>query len=111
MTDGMEPTVEQQSIMADYIEAAVVRDATGEAEGDRCVGEPPSARYYLATLAPEDLDLSAGRERRGRETPRAAGVEFEVADDRPRPTIPGTVSCYYGAVPASDDQLTFPVAD
>lgn len=111
MSDRFDPTVEQQNAIADHIVGAVVRDATGEADGDRCVGEPPSARYYLATLAPRDLDLAAGRERRGRETPRSAGFEFEVTEDRATLEFRGTVSCYYRVFPTFEEQLGFAGGD
>ncbi len=76
------PTVEEQQAMAEYLIQAVVQDGTGEAEGDRCRGEPPSARYYLGSLAPEDLNLAASRVRRGRQTPTSAGFEFEIVDPK-----------------------------
>lgn len=107
MMNRLEPTLAQQLAIADHLVTAVVGDGTGEADGDRCLGEPPSARYYLATLAPRDLDLAAGRERRGRETPRSAGFEFEVSDDRGRLTLRAAVSCYYRVLPTLDEQLAF----
>jgi hypothetical protein len=111
MSDRHDPTVDQQIAIADHFMGAVVCDATGESDGDRCVGEPPSARYYLATLAPRDLDLAAGRERRGRETPRSAGFEFEVVDDRATLEVRATVSCYYRVFPTFDEQLQFAGGD
>ena len=107
MSKAFEPTVQQQSAMADHLVAAVVDDATGVADGDRCVGEPPSAKYFLATLAPQDLNLAAGRERRGRETPSSAGYEFEVADDRAVLEVRASVACYYRVFPTLDEQLAF----
>src|SRR5262245_61355254 len=107
MSDRFEPTVEQQVAIAEHLAGAVVNNATGEGDGDRCVGEPPSARYYLATLAPKDLDLAAGRERRGRETPRSAGFEFEVVDDHATLEVRGKVSCYYRVFPTFEEQLGF----
>jgi Lhr-like helicase len=107
MTRHAEPTVEQQILLADHLEAVVVDDATGAADGDRCVSEPPSARYYLATLAPRDLNLSAGRERRGRQTPRSAGFEFEVMDDHASLDVRAVVSCYYRVLPTFEEQLGF----
>lgn len=102
-----EVSLAEQEAMAEYLIGSVVDDATGAAEGDRCVGEPPSARYYLATLAPEDVNLAAGEQRRGRETPRAAGFEFEVADPRADLEVRGVVSCYYKVLPSLDEQLAF----
>lgn len=93
--------------MADYIVEAVVHDATGEADGDRCVGEPPSAHYYLGTLAPRDVELAAGRVRRGRQAPQSAGVEFDVDDERARLTIDAHVSVYHRVFPTIDEQLDF----
>src|SRR5947207_1896592 len=107
MSDPFEPTVAQQSAIADHLVDAVVLDGTGELDGDRCVGEPPSAKYFLATLAPADLNLAAGKERRGRETPSSAGFEFEVADDRSVLEVRATVSCYYRVFPTLDEQLGY----
>ncbi|MDA8359771.1 MAG: helicase C-terminal domain-containing protein [Actinomycetota bacterium] len=107
MTNRFEPTVEQQSAMADHLVDAVILDATGERDGDRCVGEPPSAKYFLATLAPQDLNLAAGRERRGRETPSSAGFEFEVVADRAVLEVRATVSCYYRVFPTLEEQLAY----
>lgn len=107
MTDQFDPTVDQQNAIADHLTRAVVHDATGEADGDRCVGEPPSARYYLATLAPRDLNLAAGRERRGRETPQSAGFEFEVSGADAVIEVAAAVSCYYRVLPTFEEQLDF----
>jgi Helicase conserved C-terminal domain len=101
------PTIIEQAAMADYIIDAVVHDATGEADGDRCVGEPPSARYYLGTLAPRDVELAAGRVRRGRQAPRSAGVEFDVDDQHATLTIDARVSVFHRVFPALDEQLDF----
>src|ERR1700694_4843153 len=111
MPDGFDPTVDQQLAMADHIADAVVRNATGEADGDRCVAEPPSARYYVSTLAPGNLDLAAGRERRGRETPSSAGFEFEVVDARAELEVRASVSCYYRVFPRFEEQLEFAGGD
>ncbi len=111
MSNGFEPTVEQQSAMVNHLVDAVVLDATGERDGDRCVGEPPSARYFLATLAPQDLNITAGRERRGRETPRSAGFEFEVVDPRAVLEVRATVSCYYRVFPTLREQLSYKGGD
>jgi len=107
MPSGIEPTVEQQVLFADHIVNAVLVDATGAADDGRCVGEPPSARYYLATLAPGDLNLSAGRQRRGRETPSSAGFEFEVVDACATITVRANVDCYYRVFPTLAEQLAF----
>lgn len=107
MRERFNPTEDQQTALVDHIVASVVQSATGEADGDRCVGEPPSARYYLATLAPSDIDLAAGRERRGRETPRSAGFEFEVSEEHARFAVRGQVSCYYRVFPTYHEQLGY----
>jgi Helicase conserved C-terminal domain len=107
MSTDLTPSVDQQMAMADFITAAVVDDATGVSEGDRCVGEPPSARYYLATLAPADLDLAVSRERRGRRTPNALGFEFEVERPDARLHVTASVSCYYAVLPKLDEQRRY----
>ena len=107
MSDQFEPTVGQQTAIADHLTRAVVDDATGQADGDRCVGEPPSARYYLGTLAPRDLNLAAGKERRGRETPSSAGFEFEVSDPVGVIEVAAAVSSYYRVLPTYGEQLEF----
>lgn len=107
MTVKYQPDVLHQEAMAGYLIESVVRDGTGESDGDRCVGEPPSARYYLSSLAPKDLNLAAGRERRGRETPSSLGFEFEVTDPRAALTLRATVSCYYKVWPTLAEQRDF----
>src|SRR2546425_4461322 len=107
MSERFDATVADQNAIADHLVGAVVRDATGEADGNRCVGEPPSAKYYLATLAPRDLDLAAGRERRGRETPRSAGFEMEVLQERSVFRAQVSMSCYYRVLPTFEEQLGF----
>lgn len=107
MPDPFTPTIAEQAAMTDYIIDAVVDDATGQADGDRWVGEPPSARYYLGTLAPRDIDLAAGQVRRGRQAPRSAGVEFDVDDYRAALTVDAHVSVYHRVFPTLDEQLAF----
>jgi hypothetical protein len=104
MSKAYTPTKLEQEAMADYIVESVVDDATGIADGDRCVGEPPSARYYLSALAPRDANLSAGTVRRGRVVPTSAGFEFEVGTNcilglRARCAV------YYRVFPSYDEQL------
>ena len=106
MSEIATPTVGEQRAMADYIIETVVRDATGEVE-DRCVGEPPSAHYYLGTLAPRDIQLAAGRVRRGREAPRAAGLEFDVDDGRGELAVSARASVYYRVLPTLEEQLAY----
>ncbi|MGO9196763.1 MAG: helicase-related protein [Acidimicrobiales bacterium] len=100
------PTVGEQRAMADYIIDTVLSDATGEAE-DRRVGEPPSARYYLGTLAPRDVQLAAGRVRRGRDAPRAAGLEFDVDDGHGELAVDARASVYYRVLPTLEEQLAY----
>jgi hypothetical protein len=107
MSEKPTPSIEQQRVIAEFIASSVVRDATGEAEGDRCRGEPPSARYYLATLAPQDLNLAASVQRRGRETPRAAGFEFDAMRSGAPLQIQASVSCYYRVFPTLQEQLDY----
>lgn len=102
------PTTAQQDSIADYLVEAVVADATGVAEGDVCLGEPPSARYYLASLAPTDLNLAVNAVRMGRATPASLGFEFEVADDQPvELEISASLSCYYRRVPTWEEQDSY----
>ncbi len=101
------PNIAEQTAMADFIASSVIADATGESDGDRCVGEPPSAKYYLATLAPGDLDLAASRTRRGRSVPSALGFELEVCRPDACLTVAASVSCYYGVLPTLAEQLSF----
>jgi Helicase conserved C-terminal domain len=105
LSDMQPPTVTEQRAMAEYIVDTIVHDATGEAEGDRRVGEPPSARYYLATLAPRDVEFAANRVRRGRQAPRSAGLEFDVDDGQSELRIHARVSVYYRVLPTFEEQL------
>ena len=107
MTGPFTPTIDQQRVITDYLADAVVDDLTGVANGDRCVGEPPSARYYLAALAPAGLNLAAGAARRGRDTPSALGFEFEIGDEPCDLRIDASASVYYRALPTLDEQLDF----
>ena len=107
MPEALAPTIAEQQAMADYIIDTVVGDATGEAEGDRRVGEPPSVRYYLGTLAPPDLQIAAGRARRGREAPSSAGLEFDVDDAGAELSVTAHVSVYYRVFPSLEEQLGF----
>ncbi|MGO9761045.1 MAG: helicase-related protein [Solirubrobacteraceae bacterium] len=101
------PTIAEQAAIADYIIDTVVDDATGRANGDRCLGEPPSAHYFLGTLAPGNLQLAAGAVRRGREAPHAAGLEFDVDDPAAELLLDARVSVYYRVLPTLAEQLDF----
>ena len=104
---GYKPDLEVQSAMAGYLERAVVGDATGEADGDRCAGELPSVRYYLGTLAPLELRLPGAQHRRGKETANSLGMEFEVTDPGVNVELRAVASCYYKVFPTLDEQLRF----
>jgi hypothetical protein len=104
MTKPYMPNRLEQETIVDYIVDAVIGDATGEAEGDRCVGEPPSARYYLSALAPRDVSLSAGTVRRGRVVPTSAGFEFEVEGGCVL-GLNAKCSVYYRVFPSYQEQL------
>src|SRR2546426_9559549 len=93
------PSRPQQEALADHLVKAVIADATGVSDEDRCVGEPPSARYYLAALAPHDVNLAAGTVKRGRVVPNAAGFEFEIDGDRCVLTLEARCSVYYRVLP------------
>ncbi|MEV0135420.1 helicase-related protein [Dactylosporangium sp. NPDC050688] len=102
---NFEPTRAQQETIVDYLVAAVVDDATGVADGDVCLGEPPSARYFLASLAPGDLDLAVNAVRMGRATPSSLGFEFEIGRAGGTIQLSATVSCYYRRTPTYAEQL------
>jgi hypothetical protein len=99
------PTRVEQEVMSDYIVESVIDDATGAAEGERCVGEPPSARYYLSALAPRDANLTAGTVRRGRVVPTSAGFEFEVEAGCTL-GLRATCAVYYRVFPSFEEQLS-----
>ncbi len=98
------PARVEQEAVAGFIVDNVIGDATGTAEGDRCIGEPPSARYYLSALAPRDVDLTAGTVRRGRVVPTSAGFEFEVEEGCVL-GISARCSVYYRVFPKYQEQL------
>ena len=104
---GFTPDVAQQEAMAGYLISAVVDDATGEAEGDVCIGEPPSARYYLASLAPSDLDLAVNAVRMGRATPSSLGFEFETGREGGQLSLSASCSCYYRRLPTYEEQAAY----
>lgn len=102
------PTREQQEAIVDHLVAAVVDDATGVADGNTCVGEPPSARYFLSSLAPGDLDLAVNAVRVGRATPSSLGFEFETTGGRAvNLQLDASVSCYYRRVPTFAEQVAY----
>lgn len=107
MSKPIVPTIAEQKAMADFVMRAVVEDATGENEGDRRVGEPPSARYYLGTLAPLGLNLAAGEVKKGRDVPSSAGFEFDVDDERAELGVTAGVSVYYRVWPTFKEQLDY----
>ena len=112
MTNQTDPTVEEQLALADHLVAAVVHDATGAADGDRCVGEPPSARYYLATSRRSTSTSPPGAPNAKDDRHRArSAFEFEVADDRAPLEVRATLSCYYRVLPTLEEQLAFAGGD
>jgi len=104
MSNEYRPSRNEQEAMVDYIVDAVIGDATGVSDGERCIGEPPSARYDLSALAPRDLNLSAGTVRRGRVTPTSAGFEFEVEGSCVL-GLSAQCSVYYRVFPSYEEQL------
>src|SRR5437762_1117551 len=104
MNTAYAPSPRDQEAMADYIVESVIGDATGTARGDRFVGEPPSARYYLSALAPTNADFSAGPVRRGRVVPTSAVFEFEVEDGCVLDLQTGC-RVYYRVFPSYEGQL------
>lgn len=107
MSESLRPTVAEQKALAAFAVRTVVEDATGEAEGDRCVGEPPSARYYLSTLAPLGLNLAAGQVKRGREAPSSAGFEIEIDRGDAQLVVRARASVYYRIWPTLTEQLEY----
>lgn len=91
--------------MAMHMVNAVVSDATGLSDGDRCVGEPPSAKYYLAALAPSDQDMRVSAVRKGRETANGLGFEFETSANPGTVYVDAEASVYYRVFPTYEEQL------
>src|SRR5688572_18863612 len=104
MNTKYKPTEAEQDAIAEYIVNSVVDDATGTADGRRCVGEAPSARYYLSALSPRDVDFSAGSVRRGRVVPTSAGFEFEV-ESACTLNVEARCSVYYRVLPTYEEQV------
>ncbi|MHB9858572.1 helicase-related protein [Streptomyces sp. YIM S03343] len=98
-----EPTIPQQTAMVDHLVKAVVRDATGESDGDVCLGEPPSARYYMASLAP-NAGPGGSAQSYGRAAPDSLGFEFE-AQNASEISVKARASFYYAVLPTRDQQL------
>ena len=107
MSESVVPSTAEQEAMADYIVRTVVEDATGQAEGVRRAGEPPSARYYLGTLAPLGVNLVAGETKKGRVAPSSAGFEFDVDDAQAEFGVTAAASVYYRVWPAYEEQLNY----
>lgn len=101
------PTNAEQEALAGFVIETVINDATGQSEGDRCVGEPPAARYYLGSLAPKDVDLTAGKVKKGRSVPTSAGFEFEVDRGDTEMIICSSASVYYRVWPSLEEQLGY----
>lgn len=107
MSELFKPNVDEQRAMVEYIIRTIIDDATGESERDSCVGEPPSARYYLGSLAPRDVELAASRVRKGREAPTSAGFEFDVDDPESELEVEAAGAVYYRVLPTYEEQLSF----
>ncbi|MFE6406551.1 helicase-related protein [Streptomyces sp. NPDC057837] len=102
-TSHFEPTIPQQTAIVDHLVNAVVCDATGESDGDICLGEPPSARYYMASLAP-NAGPGGSSLSYGRTAPDSLGFEFE-AENGSEITVKARASFYYAVLPTRDQQL------
>ncbi|MEW1863065.1 helicase-related protein [Streptomyces sp. NPDC088194] len=98
------PSVAQQTALVDHLVDAVVSDATGEAQGDVCLGEPPSARYFMESLGPHTVEPGGSAPRYGRTTPDSLGFEFE-AENASSITVKAKASFYYAALPTRSQQL------
>ncbi len=103
-TPPFEPTVAQQTALVEHLVSAVVSDATGEAQGDVCLGEPPSARYFMESLGPHTVEPGGTAPRYGRTTPDSLGFEFE-AENASSVTVKAKASFYYSALPTRVQQL------
>lgn len=101
------PSVTQQQAVADYLINAVIRAGEGAEDAEWCIGEPPSARFYLATLAPQDVDFGGNRVRRGRQTPSSTGFEFEVTTAYAELQVRARARCYYSVLPTLAQQLEY----
>ncbi|MFG3225174.1 helicase-related protein [Kitasatospora sp. NPDC048194] len=90
--------------MVEYLVNRVVADATGESEGDLCLGEPPSARYFMESLGPHNADGEGAAARLGRATPDSLGFEFE-AENSSTVTVRACAAFYYATLPTRAQQL------
>ncbi|MFI0808228.1 hypothetical protein [Streptomyces echinatus] len=99
-----EPSVAQQTALVDHLVNAVVTDATGEAQGDICLGEPPSARYFMESLGPHTVEPGGAAPRYGRTTPDSLGFESET-ENASAITVKARASFYYAALPTRAQQL------
>ncbi|MFD5672104.1 helicase-related protein [Streptomyces sp. NPDC127040] len=102
-TPPFEPSVTQQTVLVEHLVNAVVSDATGEAQGDICLGEPPSARYFMESLGPHTVEPGGVAPRYGRTTPDSLGFEFE-AENSSSITVKARASFYYAALPTRAQQ-------
>ncbi|MED7950721.1 helicase-related protein [Streptomyces sp. BE303] len=103
-TPVLEPSVAQQTAIVEHLVRAVVADATGESQGDICLGEPPNARYFMESLGPHNADSAGATVRLGRITPDSLGFEFE-AENSSSVTVKARASFYYSALPTRMQQL------
>ncbi|SEL59126.1 helicase-related protein [Streptacidiphilus jiangxiensis] len=100
---AFEPTLDQQTAIVEHLVRAVVADGTGEGDGGVCLGEPPSARYYMESLAPRGDEASGAGVKFGRSTPDSLGFEFE-AEVGSTIEISARASFYYAALPTREEQ-------
>ncbi|MHB8152813.1 MAG: helicase C-terminal domain-containing protein [Bacillati bacterium] len=99
-----EPGVTEQEGIVDFLAQRVVDDGTGLADGDVCVGEPPRARYYLSTLAPDSATVQIDGDRSDRDANNAMGFEMEV-ESGTRLRVTAECSVYFRILPTYDEQM------
>ncbi|MFP8941734.1 helicase-related protein [Streptomyces fenghuangensis] len=97
------PDVSQQTAIVNHLVHAVVGDATGESQGDLCLGEPPSARYFMETLGTHSAESDGTTPRYGHATPDSLGFEFE-AEKASTVTVRARASFYYAILPTRAQQ-------
>ncbi|MER6143085.1 helicase-related protein [Streptomyces sparsogenes] len=98
-----EPSIDQQTAIVAHLVHAVVADGTGQADGDLCLGEPPSARYYMESIAPNSDEAGGAGVRFGRAAPDSLGFEFE-AEVGSSIEVSARASFYYSILPTRVQQ-------
>lgn len=99
------PSVPVQDAVTDHFVDRIVEDATGIADGEICVGEPPRARYYLATLAPRKPTDQSAEVSQDRDANSAMGFEFEIEPGSSL-RIEAECSVYYKVLPTYEEQTS-----